>query len=460
MQLSAFTRRTYKFKEFDFLADSVSHTSKLIDWKDEKLVEVTVNSKEISLTNNLSIKEIEEILSCCRQSLVGVGNETLLDESVRQSHEISSEQMTITPDFKDRIALEVNHMMAELRHAGQVEAHLYKFVIYGPNDFFVEHLDTPHRDLMVATLSVELANQSSPAGGLLQINDIEMPQANENQLRLALFYHDTPHQVYDIEKGYRVSLIFDVVQKLSTEGLTLLNQTVIDTYKDSFTKGLQQLLPHVASEVTKVENYKLKSYEPQLSLFSNYPHGVKIAIQASHHYFLPDKDGVQFNLGLGPANLKGVDQLMLQLFQKVCPWVTYEIAKVSNNSEDICYEQVLNIIKKDDAFKALYSDYRNDYPDYCDCKCGCDSSVDSAIISTEDLEVGNQRYQSYDSIKFRFDTECNYTAIKDHYLMGDVVFLKTMAKGKLSHKSSDEVYLGNEGFMGVIHSNVAIIFSI
>jgi hypothetical protein len=44
--------------------------------------------------------------------------------------------------------------------------------------------------------------------------------------------------------------------------------------------------------------------------------------------------------------------------------------------------------------------------------------------------------------------------------MGDVVFLKTMAKGKLSHKSSDEVYLGNEGFMGVIHSNVAIIFSI
>lgn len=65
---------------------------------------------------------------------------------------------------------------------------------------------------------------------------------------------------------------------------------------------------------------------------------------------------------------------------------------------------------------------------------------------------------SYDTrISPRYDSYDDFVAIKEEFLLGDILFLASEAPQELKFKGKEDVNVGNEGFNGQIFSNLAII---
>ena len=109
-------------------------------------------------------------------------------------------------------------MAAKMGHPKQVELSLAKMVFYEEGGHFKYHIDTNHQPNMIFTLSVEIFVRENNEGGELILNDArkfeKIPSPlKENELGLAMFYHDVRHKVTKLIQGTRVCLLFDVLEK-------------------------------------------------------------------------------------------------------------------------------------------------------------------------------------------------------------------------------------------------------
>lgn len=66
----------------------------------------------------------------------GRGDETIVDESVRKSWQIDAESLTLEEAWEDTLFEIVTHACAGLGVEGDVEANLYKMLIYEEGGFF------------------------------------------------------------------------------------------------------------------------------------------------------------------------------------------------------------------------------------------------------------------------------------------------------------------------------------
>src|SRR5262249_28033657 len=102
----------------------------------------------------------------------------------------------------------------------EIAAHLYKLLIYETGSFFLPHRDSEKEKGMFGTLVVELPAQHR--GGELVVsfggktetvsfaNDFD-----QYQLGYAAFYADCEHEIKPVTSGYRVSLVYNLIQKSS-----------------------------------------------------------------------------------------------------------------------------------------------------------------------------------------------------------------------------------------------------
>jgi hypothetical protein len=130
---------------------------------------------------------------------------------------------------------------------------LHKMVLYDSGDFFETHIDSPHLPGMVFSLVVELHSENELSGGELifpepnlsdnytpkyQVANLKKPYPLINEISATLFYHDTRHKVTKVEKGFRIVLTFDVVQK-STILTKMIEENLIP-----FKYGIEKLKNH------------------------------------------------------------------------------------------------------------------------------------------------------------------------------------------------------------------------
>lgn len=451
------TKKIYSFPEFDFLTRS--WTNHLIDFNPEFIVGV-VNTAQIPLPEPPAPKKklrqpiripsfipvseqglpilpsitpefeeiptpvleplppqigvnpayIQDLLKAARRSMVGLGHETIHDEDVRASSEIPSEYITLYPQFMDYIRSVVSQMALQLGNSTTVEPRFYKLVLYQEGDHFEDHIDNEHVENMIMTLSVEFPIPDGLGGDLVIEKDV-VPHPNSQQLGLTLFYHDTHHKVTKVQKGNRMSLIFDVVQNPDQ-----LIPQVIQQYLPSFQLGIQKL--------------RLK--------------GVKrIGTSANHMYIFPEEI---LPSDMTYKTLKGMDRIFWELLRTVTQNIFIE--DIATDGARFYFGALIPIMKLEGGFSTVYN-YREE-----------EDENQETVDETEIRIKQNEGFTSYDEIKFDMDTTGEYRAVHPKYRMGNVVLLRSKGNLRLTYHGDQELHTGNEGFYGEIWSNLGIFAEI
>lgn len=148
----------------------------------------------------------------------GRGTRTLVDEDVRRCGQVEPAAVHADdPRWGATLDAIVADAKKSLGVTGAVSAELYKLLVYGPGDFFVEHRDTEKEPGMFATLVVSLP--CAHQGGELVVQhegrEVTLSLASDDvgAARWAAFYCDCVHELRPITEGYRVALVYNLARR-------------------------------------------------------------------------------------------------------------------------------------------------------------------------------------------------------------------------------------------------------
>jgi hypothetical protein len=159
--------------------------------------------------------QAKRLIAVARPALFGQGEETLSDTSVRDTWELTPDQVILEGASWDA------HLSAALAHfrddlglpaRSWLRAELHSLLVYGKGQFFLPHQDSEKHDDMVATLVVSLPSVHS--GGELVVDDggtERTYRGSRDDLVLVAFYADRRHEVRPVRSGYRVTLTFNLM---------------------------------------------------------------------------------------------------------------------------------------------------------------------------------------------------------------------------------------------------------
>jgi len=150
--------------------------------------------------------QAKRMIASARPARFGRGEQTLMDLSVRDTWEITPDQVTLTGLDWDAILAEVRDELG-LPPRARLRAEPHALLVYGKGQFFLPHQDSEKDDTMIGTLVISLP--SSHTGGELVIEHNGKTvayQASADKVSVAAFYADCRHEVKPVRTGYRVTL--------------------------------------------------------------------------------------------------------------------------------------------------------------------------------------------------------------------------------------------------------------
>lgn len=167
----------------------------------------------------INATQIKALIKIAHQAPFGKGSETVLDKTVRSAWEIDADQIKfVNKKWGEFIAGIVRQIKPSMGLDGfSVSANLYKLLIYQKGDFFLPHKDSEKEPGMFGTLIIGLPSRHT--GGELVVKfdgcsetiDFSDP-VNSYQIPFAAFYADCEHEIRPITSGYRVCLVYNLVQ--------------------------------------------------------------------------------------------------------------------------------------------------------------------------------------------------------------------------------------------------------
>jgi hypothetical protein len=162
--------------------------------------------------------QAEALRAAAHEAPYGRGPETILDANVRRCGQFdASEVHANDPRWVLTLGRIVRDAARALGVDGEVQAELYKLLVYGPGDFFVAHRDTEKAPGMFATLVVALPSPHD--GGALTIRHegreatVSLAGDDLGVARWAAFYCDCLHELAPLREGYRVALTYNLTRR-------------------------------------------------------------------------------------------------------------------------------------------------------------------------------------------------------------------------------------------------------
>jgi hypothetical protein len=152
-----------------------------------------------------------------RPAPYGKGTRTLVNRSIRNTCELDPKKFRLSKAWNAAIADAMRPVAEELGlPAEQLDARLYKLLVYERDGFFVKHRDSEKHDRMVASLVVVLPNQFE--GGSLVVRHgaekriLPFDEAAAGKAPCyAAFYADCEHEVQRVTGGVRLCLAYNLV---------------------------------------------------------------------------------------------------------------------------------------------------------------------------------------------------------------------------------------------------------
>lgn len=173
-------------------------------------------------------EQAEALMKISQKAPFGKGTETILDDSVRRSREINASQLTFSnPDWNKFLNQALKNIKNDLGlEEYDIEANPYKLLIYQEGDFFLPHKDSEKEKGMFGTLIIGLPSRYTGGELIIRFEDEEevadFAGANSiHKIHLAAFYADCEHEVKPVKSGYRICLVYNLIQKKSGKKIQL-----------------------------------------------------------------------------------------------------------------------------------------------------------------------------------------------------------------------------------------------
>ena len=151
------------------------------------------------------------------QAPYGLGEETLIDKSVRDSWQLDPEKFEITnPRFNAGVEKLVKEIQGKLGCDEQkVTSHLYKLLLYEPGGHFKPHRDTEKHPGMFATLIIQVPSIFTGGDLVVKHGTREKKIAfgspeSKFSCMYAAHYADCEHELTEITCGYRMALVYSL----------------------------------------------------------------------------------------------------------------------------------------------------------------------------------------------------------------------------------------------------------
>ena len=161
----------------------------------------------------------KSLIAACRVAPYGKGTETLVDTRVRKTFELDPQKFRLGEAWKSAIA-EATRTVADSLGlpANQLEAKLYKLLVYEKGGFFLPHRDSEKYDRMVASLIVVIPNPFEGGRLIVRHDGVKQELAFEEAASgkaacFAAFYSDCEHEVERVTYGVRIALAYNLVLK-------------------------------------------------------------------------------------------------------------------------------------------------------------------------------------------------------------------------------------------------------
>lgn len=167
--------------------------------------------------------QVHQLIQQASRAPYGRGEDTIHDESVRKTWQLSADRIRIGGKSWDRTLLSLMGTVADGLGCGEVSvsAELYKLLVYDRGGFFKSHRDTEKVEGMFGTLVIVLPSEHQ--GGALVMRHAgrevvaELNSAEFSELHFAAFYADCEHEVQPVTEGYRVCLVYNLIQRSGGE---------------------------------------------------------------------------------------------------------------------------------------------------------------------------------------------------------------------------------------------------
>jgi hypothetical protein len=187
-------------------------------------------------------EQAKALIQVAHKAPFGKGSETILDNSVRSGWEIDADKLKFN---NNRWAVFLNKILSEIKPELGIEdytisAQLYKMLIYQKGDFFLPHKDSEKEKGMFGTLVVGLPSKHT--GGELVVNFEGKEEvvnfavdSGDYKINYAAFYADCDHEIKPVTSGYRICLVYNLIQQKSGKKIQLEPQ-------ESYVEKLTELL--------------------------------------------------------------------------------------------------------------------------------------------------------------------------------------------------------------------------
>lgn len=161
--------------------------------------------------------QIEPLIAAAERAPYGRGQETLVDTDVRRTWQIDAGRISLGGKHWQRtLECIVSRAALGLGVNDQIDAELYKMLVYDTGSFFVSHRDTEKAPGMFATLVIVLPSEYS--GGELVVRhqqqeaNLDLRCTDPSEIAYAAFYADCLHEILPITAGCRLTLIYNLVR--------------------------------------------------------------------------------------------------------------------------------------------------------------------------------------------------------------------------------------------------------
>jgi hypothetical protein len=161
----------------------------------------------------------KQLIASCRIAPYGQGTRTLVNKNVRNTFELEPKNFRLGEVWNSAIAAATKTVAEQLGlPPDQLEARLYKLLVYEKGGFFLPHRDSEKQNRMLASLVVVLPNPFE-GGNLVARHGAAQqrwtfPEAAAGKFPcFAAFYADCEHEIEPVTRGVRIALTYNLVLK-------------------------------------------------------------------------------------------------------------------------------------------------------------------------------------------------------------------------------------------------------
>jgi len=330
------------------------------------------------ITYPINEVQAKALIQSAHKAPFGKGSETFLDNNVRSAWEIDVDKLTFNGSrwagFLDKIVSNIKPDLGLEDYT--ISAHLYKMLIYETGDFFLPHKDSEKEKGMFGTLVIGLPSKHTGGELVVSFGGVEeIANFSENsgdyKIDYAAFYADCDHEIRPLTSGYRICLVYNLIQEKSGNKIRLTSlESYVEKLAKIFTEQNGNTKPHIVllghqytPENFSVDQLKLNDRpKAEVLLRAAQKAGcyAKICLVTSYLSGMPEDDGGYYQYGDDGDE----DAIMAEVYEEelyIEHWLENDIpalSKVSFEEDDLITSFALDedepIIKESTGYMGNY----------------------------------------------------------------------------------------------------------